>query len=675
MQSSLRWKEAFIGVVPARIGVSAICGIFYHVSVILSVIMAGPETNSAKNSNAVFTRKLASTDKKSRDKGVALLSLWLTSQEKVDEESLKKVWKGLFYCVWHSDKAQVQGELIESLAGLLEKADTDVAITFFKVFLSTMRREWVGIDKLRLDKFYLLLRKFLAYVFKVLDSRDWDQALTARFMEALEERTLLATDRFPALGINLHFIDIYWDEFRKFLPASRGVLEVLLRPFYTILSKSTDKLLLKRVRENIFDPLVEDGRRFSQDIESEESDRKARTLGYLLHSTPIVSRLFDLASSTSIPQANRKLLYELHEEFSKVCKVLNAIDASVYDSYFQKNESKSLGNIEGRVVAEEVTEDGVRMSDGRLKRRQARAKALGVKDPVTFKSKSRSKKIPKKKRHEELNVVENGGQNEFHVDDEEAGVGDQAHANENLNGEGAVVTIGMNLPLLQKRLAKKKEKGKKRKIVNLEAAMGTNGSAPGEDEVIAQAATSPVGINGSGQQGINDVTMNLEKQFDCVAAEDHGKVSMSPDSVQSLSPPFGTRSKRKRKKEKTAAELLTKAQDSPNDLENGDGAAAAKSDDGTEVSVKKSKKVRFSLKNNIVWKPQGPLPPLSVRTPPSATPRGSALKVGVQPGPIRTRPIRATRGNGMRSRKRVSKQYISVTSAKPSRSSPRKVKR
>ncbi|KAL2634761.1 hypothetical protein R1flu_006240 [Riccia fluitans] len=635
--------------------------------------MAGPQTNSAQGSNAVFTRKLASTDKKSRDKGVALLSLWLTSQETIDEETLKKVWKGLFYCVWHADKAPVQAELIENLASLLEKAHIDVAVTFFKVFISTMRREWGGIDKLRLDKFYLLLRKFLAHMFKVLDAKGWDHALTARFIEALEERTLLATDRFPALGVNLHFTDVYWDEFRKFLPAPRGVLELLLRPFYTILSVNTDKPLLKRVREHIFDPLVEDGRRFSQDIQSEESEKKARTLGYLLHSTPIVSRLFDLASSASTPQANRKLLYELHAEFSKVSKLLDEVDAAVYDSYFQEKESKLLVNVEGEAVAEDVVEDGSRLADSsRMKRRQARAKALGVKDTVTFKPKKidKSKKISKKKSSEELKDTENGAHKASQVPYEEAGVGDEAPAKENGNSEDAVVTIGMNLPMLQKRLAKNK-KGKKRKPVAVAVTVGGVGSAPGEECVTAQASPSPASLNGNGQQSINDVTMNLEKQFDCVATEDQGMMS---DSIPSLFTPCETGGKKKRKKEKAVVQLLIEAEET-NGVESADEPKTAKSEDGNEIAVKKSKRVRFSLKNNIVWKPQGPLPPLSVRTPPSATPRGSALKVGVQPGPIRTRPIRATRGNGMKSRKRVLKQYVSVTSLKATRSSSKKARR
>lgn len=50
----------------------------------------------------------------------------------------------------------------------------------------------------------------------------------------------------------------------------------------------------------------------------------------------------------------------------------------------------------------------------------------------------------------------------------------------------------------------------------------------------------------------------------------------------------------------------------------------------------KKKKVRFSLKNNLEFKVGSPLPEKTMRTPPAATPRGSALKV-TGPSPIRRR--------------------------------------
>ena len=47
------------------------------------------------------------------------------------------------------------------------------ALLYFKVFAKTMQREWFGIDKLRLDKFMMLVRKFLHQVFVHLQEGGW----------------------------------------------------------------------------------------------------------------------------------------------------------------------------------------------------------------------------------------------------------------------------------------------------------------------------------------------------------------------------------------------------------------------------------------------------------------------------------------------------------------------
>jgi ribosomal RNA-processing protein 1 len=86
---------------------------------------------------------------------------------------------------------------------------------------------------------------------------------------------------------------------------------------------------------------------------------------------------------------------------------------------------------------------------------------------------------------------------------------------------------------------------------------------------------------------------------------------------------------------------------------------------GSNSSAKK-KKVRFMLKNNLVWK-QGPLPPQSMRTPPAATPRGSALKKGALPGPIHSSPSLIYQTMPI-PRGCSPIQILSVTVQKPSRS-------
>lgn len=64
--------------------------------------------------------------------------------------------------------------------------------------------------------------------------------------------------------------------------------------------------------------------------------------------------------------------------------------------------------------------------------------------------------------------------------------------------------------------------------------------------------------------------------------------------------------------------------------------------DGGIPKNSKKKRVSFAMKNNLVWNFRNPLPPLSLRLPASVTPRGSALKKGVPPGPIRKMKTKTT---------------------------------
>ena len=48
-----------------------------------------------------------------------------------------------------------------------------VAIQYFQVFLQTMAREWKGIDRLRLDKYMMLVRCFFTELFTLLAAHSW----------------------------------------------------------------------------------------------------------------------------------------------------------------------------------------------------------------------------------------------------------------------------------------------------------------------------------------------------------------------------------------------------------------------------------------------------------------------------------------------------------------------
>jgi ribosomal RNA-processing protein 1 len=68
-----------------------------------------------------------------------------------------RLWKGLYYCMWMSDKPLVQEELAEDLGSLVHCfPDVKVGIQFFRNFLETMCLEWFGIDQWRIDKFMMV---------------------------------------------------------------------------------------------------------------------------------------------------------------------------------------------------------------------------------------------------------------------------------------------------------------------------------------------------------------------------------------------------------------------------------------------------------------------------------------------------------------------------------------
>lgn len=55
-----------------------------------------------------FTRALASNVRATRDGALAGLGRWLAARGDVPDADLLKVWKGMFYALWHADKPAVQ---------------------------------------------------------------------------------------------------------------------------------------------------------------------------------------------------------------------------------------------------------------------------------------------------------------------------------------------------------------------------------------------------------------------------------------------------------------------------------------------------------------------------------------------------------------------------------------
>ncbi|XP_072383222.1 uncharacterized protein [Diabrotica undecimpunctata] len=207
-----------------------------------------------------LARILAGNDPKARDK--ALKSLGKLLQKRADtmpftEEDFQRIWKGLFYCMWMSDKPLVQEECAERISKLVHFADFSTSLLFFKAGLFIVSQEWTGIDQLRLDKFLMLIRRLLREAFQVLKKYSFVENNIKSFNEAISETVLNKEIKTP-VGLFMHFNEIFLEELAK---VSEGKIQsksvvTFLQPFIQRLVKSDDGREIGYIKKFIFNYLM-----------------------------------------------------------------------------------------------------------------------------------------------------------------------------------------------------------------------------------------------------------------------------------------------------------------------------------------------------------------------------------------------------------------------------------
>ncbi|KAJ9689383.1 hypothetical protein PVL29_014862 [Vitis rotundifolia] len=504
-------------------------------------------------------RHLASCDKSTRDEALRLLHTWFPSQSQVSEEDMKKIWKGLFYSLWHADKTPVQSDLIDRLASLLTTLNLPLSLHYFSVFLLTMRREWPGIDALRLDKFYLLIRKFMNNFFLVLKNNSWDLEISKRLIVVLE----LEDGRFSGNGVGYHVASVFLEELRPFLPVRREIVSVLFEPFVEVMGRSADKVLVGKVKSNVFDFLVRMGQRLLEVRRlggDEGGDGDAVAFGTLAVGFGFSKKFYELGSAPDCLQGNRKVLFGLHEDFAKLEKDFASARIEI-----------SIPEVDN------CDEDGVPTL---IPIAQPEVEVEGASEVVENVGNGSARKASKKSK--KLKKVSGGSE--------------------------------------------KKNKMKKKKSPDL---VSENSATVDDNENVTVPNDENSNCEPTSDRSLIDfnesVISNLQMQFEKVAAEVGLGNELMGLCDSPTRPVNGTVSKkRKRAKNNNEHDVSSQGDD--------ESSALAKS------KGKSAKKVKFSIKNNLVWKPQSPLPPQSLRLPPSVTPRGSALKKGIPPGPVREMP-------------------------------------
>lgn len=158
-----------------------------------------------------FARALSDTEKVVRDVSLSSLREWLSENaSKMSMTEMDELWKGLFYCLWMADKRPIITSTIRNVVDL-----TDIAgWPFLEALFTCLMREWFGIDKHRVDKFYELISRALSKGIAMFSNASSYESFTEvldHFVEMLTARVWLPS-RTSGVGVALHILDVYVDQ-------------------------------------------------------------------------------------------------------------------------------------------------------------------------------------------------------------------------------------------------------------------------------------------------------------------------------------------------------------------------------------------------------------------------------------------------------------------------------
>lgn len=224
-------------------------------------------------SQTPFIKNLGSSDRPTREAALASLRTFLSGRRALDSLACLKLWKGLFYCLWMTDRPLPQQALCNNLASLVHDIFPDNRNEFIRAFWATMSREWGNIDVLRMEKFLLCTRRFLGAQLGVCKEAKWKKSTVEEQLSLLEEVPMNVEDMKIGNGIRYHVIDIYIDELERagaLEEGRKGVeLSVLLEPLEKLKKSSPTKSVRLKAKEALADERLP-GNEKEEDVEMED---------------------------------------------------------------------------------------------------------------------------------------------------------------------------------------------------------------------------------------------------------------------------------------------------------------------------------------------------------------------------------------------------------------------
>lgn len=238
---------------------------FHHPSPVLaktnlfhdSFLVGMPQKEKPKSLDDIaLLRKLADNSSNVRAKGLRTVERYVASSRDLSSTRALRLWKGIWFALWHTPKPVAQRDLSLELAGLVSKVQDKNLWVFVNSFWETMIREWETLDRHRINKFMMLVRFFLNALLSRISTDEWNAVAAAEFKQSLLEGPLHPSNPKVPQGLKLHILDVYADEFEKVsekngMP-SEGILRLVWEPltlqselaeFKTIMHKMAKEVL------------------------------------------------------------------------------------------------------------------------------------------------------------------------------------------------------------------------------------------------------------------------------------------------------------------------------------------------------------------------------------------------------------------------------------------------
>lgn len=271
----------------------------------------------------IFAQRLASGEPTQRRRSLKLLKDYIYEQSNkglMEKESLGRLSVGLHYILWMQDKMTLQEELIDNIASLIDAFSSEQhSRNYIQVLFETLSKEWPMIDRWRMDKFLLLVRRLFRVIFIRLAVKNWEPDFVKTYLDLFESLLNERSQIFESLKYQC--ASVYLDELDNSAMSTQHRMNEetalsFLQLYIDLLCKQISDSYFQTICTEIFDTILHD---YSEQL-AEQQNRQAeidQEEGPFLvfNYAKISSLLFDAGKRPEVNSKRRKRIYALCKKF------------------------------------------------------------------------------------------------------------------------------------------------------------------------------------------------------------------------------------------------------------------------------------------------------------------------------------------------------------------------